>query len=270
MGVGMGQLSQNFWWQKKAILRTKVFHARLIPRANQFTYHVYYLGLPVKLFPSLEDGVLCKNRFGLLSFYDRDHGLGRNEDSANWAITLFASFDIDCQDADITLITMPRTCGFVFNPVSFWLLISKQGLLKAVIAEVNNTFGETHSYVLAHDTGIPMQPGEWFSTQKHFHVSPFLPVEGSYQFRFALSKKGVGIWIDYYDKDQNKTLLTAMTCNAQNYSKARMLKQLLMMPLVSLKVVLLIHFQAIKLIAKKIRYRRKPAPPDKGVTRWDS
>lgn len=266
--MGLSESTDEMWWHELSILKTKVFHARLHPRRNVFNYFVYYLGLPSTHSHVIDDGILRKNRFGLVSFYDRDHGNRNDENSFLWAQNILQSCGLTLHETTLTLITMPRTCGFVFNPVSFWLCINSNHKLVAVVAEVNNTFGETHAYVLAHDDARPMHDDEWFSTEKYFHVSPFLTVEGNYQFRFSLNKRNLNIWIDYYNQEGAKILATALHAKALQYSKASIIKQCLMMPMVSAKVLFLIHFQAIRLMLKKIPYRVKPTKPDREVTKW--
>ena len=86
-------------------------------------------------------------------------------------------------------MTMPRMLGYVFNPVSFWFCRDRSGALRAVLCEVNNTFGESHCYLVHHDDLRPIEPDAWLDGRKAFHVSPFLPVEGGYRFRFRLDER---------------------------------------------------------------------------------
>ncbi len=255
------------WWRSPAILATKVFHKRLRPRVNQFTYTVYYLALPEASFATAENAVLRFNRFGLLSYHDRDHGKRDGSDARDWARSLLQECKLDCAADSLIVIAMPRTAGFVFNPVSFWLCMSNEGNINAVIAEVHNTFGEAHSYVLAHANGAAIAADDWLVADKSFHVSPFLTVEGSYRFRFAM-KDTLGIWIEYLGADGEATLLTSMHCTPEAYTTENLLKHALSMPFVSLKALILIHWQALKLTAKRIRYHRKPIPPATEYTLW--
>lgn len=263
----MAAVKTEEWWKNPAILGTKVMHKRLRPSVNQFTYDVYYIAIPEQSFAGLDNGVMRHNRFGVMSYYDRDHGKRNGEDASMWARALLRQCKLDEAIETLILVTMPRTMGFVFNPVSFWLGITTEGTLKAVIAEVNNTFGETHSYILAHSSGAAITADEWLEADKNFHVSPFLKVEGHYRFRFAL-RDSLGIWIDYMGPDNQTTLLTSMVCKPEPFTRRNMIKHALTLPMVSLKALVLIHWQAIKLMVKKVKYLRKPKAPATEYTTW--
>jgi len=157
---------------------------------------------------------------------------------------------------------MPRVLGYVFNPVSFWLCYDEQKPsgqpLRAVICEVNNTFGEHHAYVCAGDEGQAIQPDHWFTAEKYFHVSPFLPREGHYAFRFRCDSEQFFAWIVYYDKNQNKTLTTTLQGQLKPFSTTNRCKAFFKYPLITLKATALIHWQAIKIVQKGIRYIKKP------------
>jgi DUF1365 family protein len=254
-------MSNLGWLATPHLLKAKVFHKRTMPRENAFTYHVYYLAAPTAQIESLENALMGVNRFNLFSFMHRDHGYRDGRDSRLWAHAALARFDIDASTHRMVLITMPRVLGHVFNPVSFWLVLSPQDDLIAVIAEVNNTFKETHSYVLAHRDGRPITAEDWLESEKSFHVSPFLKVEGTYRFRFALSENGCGIWIDHLTPAGEPLLYTSLIGKAEPYSLLALLKAFVHIPFVTLKVIFLIHLQAFKLMGKKIRYIVKPAPP---------
>ena len=156
------------------------------------------------------------------------------------------------------LITMPRVLGYVFNPVSFYLCLDADKGLSAVIAEVHNTFGEQHSYLCAKSDHAPIQSHEWLEAEKLFHVSPFLEREGNYRFRFSLQENTLGIWIDYFDKEKNKQLLTSLTGRFEPLTKWSLRKAFWSHPLVTLKTIMFIHWHALKLLRKRIRYIRKP------------
>ena len=232
------------------IYTAKVMHKRLFPKVNQFNYAVYYLALPLptKSIPSR-----------LLSFHNKDHGTRESEDVSEWAKTILNTYGFDEVIANITLITMPRVLGYVFNPVSFFMCLDNNNQLRAVICEVNNTFGEQHSYLCARPDHAPILHDEWLDAEKVFHVSPFLPRNGLYKFRFSLAKESLGIWIDYYDAQQNKQLLTSLTGSFTPLDAKALRHVFWLHPLVTLKVIILIHWQAIKLMSKGIRYISKPS-----------
>lgn len=263
-------MSDLGWWHAPHLMRAKVFHKRTEPRENAFTYHVYYLALPTAQIATLSQRVLKRERFGLLSFYHADHGTRDGSDSALWAQKLLQCFDLEKYSETMVLVSLPRVLGYVFNPVSFWLSFNASGELTSVIAEVNNTFGETHSYVLAHEGGRAIAADDWFEADKHFHVSPFLKVEGNYRFRFAVTPQSLSVVIDYQNAEGRTELLTSVAGRMQPFSDWAALRAALAIPFVSVKVIALIHYQAIKLLLKRVKYRVKPPPPTTEVTKWRS
>lgn len=231
-----------------------VMHGRLFPRKNHFRYGIYYLALPLS---KLNDLPVAHNSFGAMSFYDRDHGYGSTESLQDWAQNILDSYCIKA-GGEIVLVCMPRILGYVFNPVSFWLCHDKDGALKAVLCEVHNTFGEKHTYLCAHDDGRAIHSSETFKGRKIFHVSPFLKREGSYEFRFDSQEDHFSVWIDYFDEEGRKQLVTSLAGKYENLTKATARTVFWKYPLVTLKTIVLIHYQAVKLITKGIRYVPKP------------
>lgn len=239
------------------IYTAKVMHKRLFPKINQFTYGVYYLALPLPAEPL---------PVKILSFNDKDHGARDGSDIQAWARGILTEYGLDEKTSHIMLITMPRVLGYVFNPVSFFLCLDNERKLRAVICEVHNTFGEQHSYLCARADHAPISADEWLEAEKLFHVSPFLPREGSYKFRFVLAGEQLGIWIDYFDKSQNKQLLTSLTGKLAPLNTTSLRCAFWSHPLVTLKVIALIHWQAAKLASKGIRYIVKPPQREEKVS----
>jgi uncharacterized protein len=250
------------------IFTAKVMHKRLFPKVNAFTYGVYYLVLPLsKLYSPETINNLAVNRFGMLSFYEKDHGdrKGKIED---WMRNILANHSLNEITKEIVLISMPRVIGYVFNPVSFWLCFDKDKNIRAVLCEVNNTFDEKHSY-LCSNAGKIIKPEELLKAQKVFHVSPFLKREGSYTFRFSIQKNKMGIWIDFYNKEGKKKLVTSVIGNLEPLTKSTLKKAFFKHPLVTLKTIFLIHWQALKLITKGIKYISRPKQFKSKFTKTD-
>lgn len=231
------------------IFSAKVMHKRLFPKANQFTYGVYYLALPLPA-PALP---------GMLTRFDaKDVGYRDGSDPGTFAKHILAAYGLEDETRHIMLITLPRVLGYVFNPVSFYLCLDAHKQLRAVIAEVHNTFGEQHVYLCAHANHQPIGKEDWLEADKRFHVSPFLERSGHYRFRFALEASNLGIWIDYVDKEQRKQLLTSLTGRLEPLTPSAMRRAFWSHPWVTLKTITLIHWQAVKLVAKRIRYFSRP------------
>jgi len=242
-----------------SILYGRVMHKRQFERENAFTYGIYYMACPLPDMPMLDTpcwfGV---ERFALLSFFGRDHGAKDGTGLEAWARHMLAPSGLNDVVSDITLICMPRVLGYVFNPVSFWLCHDVQGNLRAVLYAVNNTFGEAHTYICAHADHRPITGDDWLEADKLFHVSPFLKREGHYKFRISHKGQKLGIWIDYYDEDGQRKLLTSLTGTLVPWSRRALKKAFFAHPLVTIMAVARIHWQAIKLVFKKIKYIPKP------------
>ncbi len=241
------------------IFNARVMHKRLFPSENEFTYGIYYLALPLKkLRQKITTQNLAINKRALVSFREKDHGSRDGSSLEQWARNILAKHDSNGLIKNIVLVTMPRVLGYSFNPVSFWLCLDETQSLRAVICEVNNTFGETHSYLCIHKDIRIIKGADWLNAGKIFHVSPFLEREGEYRFRFSLNKNRLGIWIDYYDIENKKKLLTSLTGKLSPLNKAGLRKAFWQHPLVTLKAITLIHWQALKLFKKRVKYNDKP------------
>lgn len=241
------------------ILFGQVIHKRLFPKVNAFNYGIYYILLPLSgVNAALENKYFKLNRWGLISFYYKDHG---NRDGGNlelWARDILKKYKIEKADGEIFLLTMPRVFGYVFNPVSFWYCFDKNKKLRAVICEVNNTFGETHSYICAHEDQSEITRDGFIAGQKVFHVSPFLEREGRYDFRFHLEQEKMGAWIDFFDKSGQKKLVTVLSGDFKDFNENNAGRAFWRYPLITIKSILLIHWQAVKLFVKGCEYVPKP------------
>ncbi|MGD0142009.1 MAG: DUF1365 domain-containing protein [Rhizomicrobium sp.] len=243
-----------------AALDASIFHARHRPRRNAFRYSAVYLALATTdLRQSRPAGLFSIDRPNLFGLRTGDYGDRRSPPDA-WIRTVLAEWNLREADGEIVLVTMPRVFGFVFNPVSFWLCLDKSGRLRGVLAEVNNTFGERHSYLCFHDDHRPIAPEDRLHARKVFHVSPFIDVKGEYRFRFSYASDRIAIAIDLFD-DDGLLLSTTIGGPLRRLTAWRLLRALLINPLLPFKVVGLIHYQALKLWLKKIRHFRKPMPP---------
>ena len=242
-----------------SIFTAQVMHKRQFPKVNQFTYGIYYLSLPLsQIHDDVLTSMLAINRPGFMSFYERDHGNRTGERLEDWGRDILSDYGLNDITTDIVLVSMPRVLGYVFNPVSFWLCLDAEKNLRAVLCEVHNTFGEQHSYLCAHPDRRPITGDDWLEAEKVFHVSPFLKREGKYLFRFLLKGEKFGVWIDFYDAEGKQQLLTSLVGHFTPLSRQALWHAFFSHPLVTLKAILLIHWQALKLVSKGIRYIPKP------------
>lgn len=241
-----------------------VTHARRGSLRHAFRYRVDYLLLDPESFRPR--GLLRKGRFGLFSFRNADHGGPRGAGSgADWAWRVLGEAGLTRDDAmTLALMAQPRFLGFWFNPVSFWLAFRGEDLV-AVIAEVNNTFGQRHSY-LCHKPGFaPITAQDRIGTAKVFHVSPFQDVAGGYEFRFAISAEAVSVLIRQINGAEG--LVATMSGRPRPLRQAALLAAALRRPGGALRILALIYWQAIRLRLKGAAYRPLPPEPAEDVSR---
>lgn len=199
--------------------------------------------------------------FNLLSLRTQDYGgtLGPR----GWAEQVLATQGIALDGGRIRLLTMPRVLGHAFNPISLWYCEGSDGVLRAVIAEVNNTFGEKHCYVLASD-GAPWPYGQVIEKDKRFYVSPFLDRRGRYRFVLGEPTERIRVAIHEYglgDDGETRAILDAtLSGHRQALTDRAVLGQVLRMPWMTLKVVAAIHWQALKIWIRGARLFHKPEP----------
>ena len=250
----------------------EVRHTRLRPVLNRFVYPTYFLMLPMRSLRAAASESLRRNRFGLITFFDRDHGDGR-ADSLAWVDELLAREGVTDATGEVWLHCYPRVLGHTFKPVSFWYCHRADDSLAAIVVEVNNTFGERHCYLLA---GAELGFGRELQASKVFHVSPFCDVSGSYRFRFmrdglhpqaasgrmdsAMSPSRTIACIDHHDA-QGALIRTSVSGQLKRLTAASARAAFFGMPLMTLGVIARIHWQALRLWAKRVPFVHKPAPP---------
>ena len=239
-----------------------VRHRRLRPAEHAFAYPTYFLMLPMRSLRSAPEASLRRNRFGLMSFHDRDHGDGR-ADALAWLDELLDAEGVQGATGEVWLHTYPRVFGYVFKPVSFWYCHRSDGSLAAVVAEVNNTFGERHCYLLA---GAELGFGRELVARKVFHVSPFCQVQGQYRFRFMRTADRTVARVDH-DDDLGALLQTSVSGELQPLTARSVRAAFSGMPMMTLGVIARIHWQALRLWLKRVPFQSKPQPPQAFTSR---
>lgn len=241
-----------------------VIHTRLRPVRHAFRYRAFFLNVPVHRLDGRGQGswLFGVNRAALISFHESDHGDGGL--AADWIRGLLDRAGIRA-DGEIRLQTFPRVLGYAFKPVSFWFCHDQAGERRAIVAEVNNTFGERHCYLLANGDGSPLRDAQPLSADKDFHVSPFCPVEGRYRFRFLDNGRRAVSRIDYDDAD-GSLLATSMSGTYRPLDPKACLVALLGHPWFTVAVMVRIHWQALQLWIKRVPWWRKPPPPVRPLT----
>lgn len=244
-------------------LRGQTFHGRKGSVMNSFRYGVDY----VLLSPDTARGpsLFGRNRGNLTSLWDADHGGAPGQGTGTaWVRQVLAAHGL-ADAARIDLLAQPRVLGHVFNPVSFWLCHDAAGDLRAVIAEVTNTFHHRHSYLCHRPDHGPITREDRLTATKILYVSPFQPVEGGYEFRFDITADHIGIWIDYSAGQGG--LIATLTGKRVPLTNAAIVMACLRRPFGSRRVLALIHWQALKLWWKGVGFSSPPKPPTEEVTR---
>lgn len=244
----------------------QTWHGRKGAIRNAFRYSVDYVLVDAEAEPATP-ALFGRNRRGVMSLWDSDHGGAPGQGhGAAWVRDVLSAHQLAAPER-IDLLAQPRVLGHVFNPVSFWLCYSGKGALYAVIAEVTNTFGDRHSYLCHHADQSPIGASDRFRAQKIFHVSPFQPVGGGYEFRFDIRADRIGIWIDYSRDGDAGGLMATLTGHLVPLGAGRILRAGLRRPFGSRRVLALIHWQALKLWIKGALYRPRPEAPAQEVSR---
>lgn len=252
-------------------LPVTVTHHRLFPKVNRFFYKTFYVCLDVSSLTDLKGPLFGFEKCRPYSLRHKDFGFQDGSPIQDWLNTMIKNYDL--KHHKIYLIAMPRVFGYGFNPVSFWLFFDNDESLHAVIADVNNTFGENHKYLIRDKDGMKITSDKHYEAEKVFHVSPFMPLEGTYSFRFGIpedflndpSRSSMGFWIDYAI-DGKKILLTSMTGKLKPLNQKFLLKSLINYPFMTILVIIRIHYQALKLWVKGIRSYPKAQLPKENIT----
>jgi DUF1365 family protein len=233
-----------------------VVHRRTRPKRHRLRYSVFYLALNLEEAPAVGAALrlFSVNRFNLFSFHERDHGEGSSLPLVEQIRAKLRAAGLDA-DGAIVLMTMPRLLGYAFNPLSVYFCYRKDGALTAILYEVNNTFGQRHTYLIP---AIPDADGlVRQESAKSLYVSPFLDTNMSYAFVTAPPKERVAISITARDA-QGPVLIARLSANRIPLADRALLHALLAYPFLTLKVVAAIHWEALRLWLKGVRPTARP------------
>jgi DUF1365 family protein len=241
----------------------EVMHARLKPKRHRFSYRVMSLLIDLDRLSEADrmSRLFAVNRAGLYGFHEKDHGPRDGSSLRAWAQGCAAGHGIDLAGGRVLLLCYPRLLGFTFNPLSVYFCHRADGELALLIYEVRNTFGEIHSYVLPVRTGELTAAGLRQEQDKLFYVSPFVEMAMRYHFRITPPDDCVRLRI--LETDREGPLLAATFSGHRRALTTRaLLRSFVALPLVTLKIVAAIHWEALRLWLKGIRLvpRANPAP----------
>lgn len=245
----------------------EVMHCRLRPARHRFVYRVFSLLLDIDEIPRLAGRLVLfsHNRFNLVSFSDRDHGPRDGSPLRPWVERHLTAQGIDLHGGRILIHCLPRLLGYVFNPLSTYWCYDAEGRLRALFYEVKNTFGEQHTYLLRVPPGHSADAPIHQRAAKIFYVSPFIGMEATYRFRVREPEDRLSIHIREGD-DGGDFLVATHTGARRPLGDRALLRAGLLFPLVTLKVIAAIHWQAFKLWRKGVRLQGRPEAPLPEVT----
>lgn len=244
-----------------------VMHARMKPKPHRFAYKVFCLLIDLDRLDAAHtmSPLFSVGRFNLLSFNESDHGPCHRDPPQghlrDYVDQLLAEAGLDAAHGRVLLLCYPRLLGFAFNPISVYFIYDRAGEPVALIYEVRNTFGEMHTYVCPVLDGQLSAAGIRQERDKRFYVSPFMAQQMRYRFRILPPGERVHVRILETDPD-GPILAATFTGKRQSLTSAAIVKACVTMPLMTLKVVAGIHWEAAKLWLKGIEFYNRPARPE--------
>lgn len=244
------------------LMQGHVYHSRSETAKNSFKYPIFNIYYSVNKTEELKN-IFRKKFKSFLSFNEQEYLQRDQLATLDQKSMKFFSENFNYQPESVYLQTIPRMFGYAFNPVNFWYCYRGEKL-DAVLCEVNNTFGETHYYWL-YQQGEDLK-NQWLKAEKRFHVSPFFNIEGEYRFRFSPTKDSLYVDIDFLNADGSLKLKTWVKGSLQPLTEVSFLKLVLNYGWMTPLVVFRIHYQAVKLFFKKVKFFSKPVPPTKEIT----
>jgi DUF1365 family protein len=229
----------------------RVMHHRIAPIRHRFVYRVFSLLLDIDRLPELDEELrlFSVNRSNMVSFFDRDHGARDGSPLRPWVDARLREHGLVPAGGRVLLLCFPRLLGYVFNPLSVYYCYDGSGRLEAVIYEVKNRSGEQHAYVL------PVKPaadsGDWVrqGCGKRFYVSPFIAMAARYRFKVASPGERLSLLIQE-EVAQRTSLVATLTARRRPLTDRQLVLAVLRLPLMTLKVIVAIHYEALRLWLK--------------------
>ena len=234
-----------------------VTHRRFKPKRHFFSYKTFSVFFDLDELKDLDKkiSIFSLNKFNLFSFYNKDHGERDGTDLKNWVLGNLKKFNINFKVSKIKLLCFPRIFGYVFNPLSIFYCYNENFELRAILYEVKNTYNEQHTYVfpVVKDNKIITQ-----SCNKKFYVSPFIEMETAYNFRLAEPKETLSIFIKQTDKE-GMLLSACQIGRKEHISTKQLITNFLKHPMMTFKIILAIHFEALRLWRKGVKIVKRKA-----------
>ena len=247
------------------LYRGRVMHRRLRPKRHRFAYRMALMLLDLDELDLLdrELRLFSLDHFNLFSFRTRDHGDGSAVPLREQVAWRLEQAGIGTNDLKIRLLTMPRLLGFAFNPISIYYCSTAGGRLTAILYEVNNTFGQRHTYLLEVSEAPSLAIHQ--TAPKRLHVSPFMEMDQTYAFR--LMPPGERLAVAITSRDADGPMLTAvLDMKRRPLTDAALLRTFAAMPLMTFKVIAAIGWEALKLWLRRVPVHHLPPLPAQPMT----
>jgi DUF1365 family protein len=237
-----------------------VTHVRHRPKRHRLNYGVFFMLLDLDELPALDArlALFAYNGAAPFAFHDADHGPRDGTSVRTWVDRQLHNAGIDIASGRVLLLCLPRMRGYVFNPLSLYFCYDSADQLRAILYEVHNTFGESHTYIVpVDDDGRVVQR---HSFNKAFFVSPFIPMDCAYDM--AIAPPGERVSVSIAESDTDGALLAAAFNGERRSLTDRFLASaLLRYPLMTVKIIAGIHWEAFNLWRKRTpMFRHQPAP----------
>ncbi len=233
-----------------------VMHHRLAPKEHQFRYNIFMAYFDLDEIDEIAQRVplFSRNRFNLYTFRDSDHlPLGQKSAKENLVAYLAKNGVAFPVGGRVKLLTLPRVLGYIFNPVSFYFCFDSAGDVICSVVQVGNTFREMKPFLIREP-----QSENFFRlvVPKHFYVSPFSSLQLLFDFKLRVPSETFEIHIDDREGDR-KILLSVLTGKRAPFTTARLAWFTLKYPLITFRVIFLIHWHALLLWLKRVPFFRK-------------
>ena len=241
-----------------------VIHKRFKPKIHFFSYKVFSLLIDLSELDLMHKTLklFSYDKFNIISFFNKDHGPRDGSSVKNWVLQNLKKNNIETNDIQIKILCYPRIFGYVFNPLSVFYIYDKNSELISILYEVKNTFGEQHVYVFKTKKNQDLIQ---HVCKKKFHVSPFIKMDCVYFFRLLKPSNKVSVIIDLNDQE-GKILYASQDGIKSDLNNKNLIKSYLKHPLMSLKIILAIHFEAFKLWTKGIKFIKKKIKIKNNIT----
>ena len=230
-----------------------VSHTRYKPVKHSLRYNTFSLFIDLDEIENLSKNnfIFSFNKFNIFSFFNKDHGDRDGLCLKNWVLNKLKKFDINKDINNIKLLCYPRVFGYVFNPLSIFYCYENKNL-RAVMYEVKNTFNEQHTYIFKVKSNNEISQ----KCKKKFYVSPFMDMETQYEFKLLNPDENLSVLIKQSDKDG--IVLTAVQKGSKKeFNMKQLLVNFVLYPLMTLKIIGAIHYEALRLWKKGAKYRSR-------------